>query len=84
MPRTPNLVARSLVDLDIPNLLLVNTTPSVDGKGIILHVRELEGDHAILDIRKLQEDTGASAVEEVNVLEEPLKILTSPLLIEHL
>ena len=80
---TTELVSRSLIDLDVPNLLLVNTTPSMDGKGIVLHLREVEGDHAILDARRLQEETGANSIEEVNVLEEKLSLLTAPLLIEH-
>ena len=77
------LVSRSLIDIDVPNLLLVNTTPSMDGKGIILHLREVEGGHAILDTRRLQEQTGAISIEEVSVLEEQLSLLTAPLLIEH-
>lgn len=77
------LVSRSLLDMDVPNLLLVNATPSMDGKGIVLHLREVEGDHAILDIRKLEEETGASGIEEVSILEEKLSLLTAPLLIEH-
>ena len=77
------LVSLSLLNLDVPNLLLVNTMPSMDGQGIVLHLREVEGDHAILDVRKLQEETGARAIEEVNVLEEPISLLTAPLLIEH-
>jgi len=77
------LVSRSLIDLGVPNLLLVNTTPSMDGKGIILHLREVEGGHAILDTRRIQEETGASSIEEVSVLEEHLSLLTAPLLIEH-
>ena len=77
------LVSRSLIDLAVPNLLLVNTTPSMDGKGIILHLREVEGGHAILDTHRLQDQTGASSVEEVSVLEEQLSLLTAPLLIEH-
>lgn len=77
------LVSRSLINLNLPNLLLVNTTPSIDKKGIILHLRELEGDHAILDIRRLLEETGATSAQEVNVLEEELSILTAPMLIEH-
>jgi alpha-mannosidase len=52
-------------------------------KGIILLLRELEGDHAILDVGRLMEETGATAVYEVNVLEEALKELSSPLLIAH-
>ena len=77
------LVSRSLINLNLPNLLLVNTTPSIDKKGIILHLRELEGDHAILDIRRLLEETGATSAQEVNVLEEELSILIAPMLIEH-
>jgi hypothetical protein len=77
------LVSRSLLDLGVPNLLLVNSTPSLDGKGIVLHLREVEGGHAIVDVRKLQEETGALSIEEVSVLEEQLSVLTAPLLIEH-
>ncbi len=77
------LVSRSLLDLGVPNLLLVNTTPSMDEKGIILHLREVEGGHAILDVRKLQEETGALSIDEVSILEEQLGQLTAPLLIEH-
>lgn len=80
---TTELLARSLIDLNVPNLLLVNTTPSMDGKGIILHLREVEGGHAILDVRRLQEETGAESIEEVSVLEERLGLLSAPLLIEH-
>lgn len=77
------LESRSLLDLGVPNLLLVNATPSVDGKGIILHLREVEGGHAILDVRKILEETGALSIHEVSVLEEELELLTGPLLIEH-
>ncbi len=77
------LVSRSLIDLGVPNLLLVNATPSMDGKGIILHLREVEGGHAIMDTRRIQEETGATSIEEVSVLEERLSLLTAPLLIEH-
>lgn len=77
------LVSRLLIDLGVANLLLVNSTPSVDGKGIVLHVREVEGDHGILDVRRLLEETGATSIQEVSILEEELKVLTSPLLIEH-
>jgi hypothetical protein len=77
------LVSRSLIDLDVPSLLLVNTTPSLDGKGIVLHLREVEGNPAMLDIRRLQEETGATSIEEVSVLEEQLSVLNDPLLFEH-
>ena len=77
------LTSRSFINLDAPNLLLVNTAPSLDEKGIILHVREVEGDHAILDIRRLKEETNAISIHEVNVLEEDLAVLKSELMIEH-
>ena len=77
------LVSRSLINIDVPNILLVNMSPSVDGRGVILHLREVEGDHAILDVGRLLEETGAISIEEVNILEEVLSILTSPILIEH-
>lgn len=78
-----DLVNRSLVNINVPNLLLVNTSLSLDEKGIILHMREVEGDHAILDIRRLLEETGATSAQEVNILEEELSELSAPLLIEH-
>jgi len=77
------LVSRSLLHIDVPNLLLVNSAPSADNKGIVLHLREIEGDHAILDIRRLMEETGASSIQEVNILEEELAELNAPLLMEH-
>ncbi|MEN8153086.1 MAG: glycoside hydrolase family 38 C-terminal domain-containing protein [Acidobacteriota bacterium] len=81
--KNTGLVSRSLINIDVPNLLLVNTTPSIDKKGIILHLREVEGGHAALDINRLLEETGAVSAQEVNVLEEELSLLTSPLQIEH-
>ena len=64
-------------------MLLVNATPSENGDGIILHVRETEGDHAILDITKMLQQTGASSIFEVNILEEEIEELNGPFLIEH-
>lgn len=81
--KKPNLISRSLLNLDVPNLLLVNLSPAVEGEGIILHLREVEGDHAILDIGRLLKETGASSITEVNILEEEISTLTAPLLIEH-
>lgn len=77
------LVNSSVINIDVANLLLVNTSLSLDEKGIVLHLREIEGDHAIVDIRRLIEETGATSAQEVNILEEPLAELTAPLLIEH-
>jgi len=76
-------VSKSLLNLNVPNLLLVNASPSMDEKGIILHVREVEGGHAILDINQIREQTGAISIQEVNILEEVIADLQAPLLIEH-
>ena len=67
----------------VPNLLLVSSRPSPDGSGILLHLRETEGDHAILDITKLLQNSNIKTVFEVNALGEEIKQLTSPTLIEH-
>ncbi|MBK8493176.1 MAG: hypothetical protein IPL49_20405 [Saprospirales bacterium] len=75
--------ARSVLDLGVPNLLLVDAQPSLSGDAVILHVREVEGDHAILDITRLLQETGARAISEVNVLEDEIQVSTGPLLIEH-
>ena len=86
-PGTPDSAkptfSASLIDFDLPNLLLVNAIPSSSGDGVLLHLRETEGDHAILDVPGLLRQTGASQAIEVNVLGEELKVLTKPVLIEH-
>ncbi len=80
---TINTVSRSLLDFELPNLLLVSARPLPSGDGVILHLRETEGDHAILDVPRLLDQTGASRATEVNVLGEEIKQLTKPTLIEH-
>ncbi|WP_185154096.1 glycoside hydrolase family 38 C-terminal domain-containing protein [Fulvivirga sp. M361] len=75
--------SKSLADFDLPNLLLVNARPLPSANGVILHLRETEGDHAILDISRLLDQTGATQAFEANVLGEALKQLTKPTLIEH-
>ncbi|MEN8247555.1 MAG: glycoside hydrolase family 38 C-terminal domain-containing protein [Bacteroidota bacterium] len=77
------LVSRTLIDIDDPNLLLVSSSLSMDRSGIILHLREVEGGNAQLDIEKLMKGTGAVEVQEVNVLEEKLTTLTGSLLFNH-
>ena len=78
-----NNTTKSLMDIDVENLLLVNAKPALTTNGIVLHIRETEGDHAIVDINRLKEQTGATEIFEVNVLENPLKKLIKPLLVEH-
>ncbi len=75
--------SKSMLNLAEPNLLLVDAQLSKNGDGIVLHLRETEGGHAILDVTRLMKDTGALSISEVNVLEEQINELTQPLLIEH-
>jgi len=76
--------SKSFIDLNtVSNLLLVSSRPSPGGNGILLHLRETEGDHAILDITKLLQNSNIKSVFEVNSIGEELRELTSPLLIEH-
>lgn len=77
-------IAQSILDLNAPkNLLLVNARPMEDGSGVLLHLRETEGDHAMLDITKILQHANIETITEVNVLGETLHTLDGPLLIEH-
>ncbi|MEW6237418.1 MAG: hypothetical protein AB1656_18705, partial [Candidatus Omnitrophota bacterium] len=70
-PNQNKALAFSALNLDVPNLLLVDAHPARYGKGIVLQLRELEGEKAALDFK----DSRASIrrIDEVNVLEEPVK-----------
>ncbi len=77
------LVSRSLMTIEPRNLLLVDIAPSLDEESIILHLREIEGDHATINIDHLKEQTQAATIDEVNVLEEKIRTLSGPLMFEH-
>ena len=57
----------SALQISAPNLALISARPARDGDGIVLHLREVEGQPAVAEF-----PAGTSAVE-VNVLEEPLR-----------
>jgi hypothetical protein len=79
---TAKAMESTLLDLNtVENLLLVSARPTEEG--IILHLRETEGDHAIIDITKLLQQENIKAVYEVNAIGEKLKELTGPVLVEH-
>ncbi len=76
--------SKSFIPLNEPeNLLLVSSRPSKDENGIILHLRETEGDHAVLDISGLLSNEHIKAVHEINSIGEKQKELRSFLLFEH-
>jgi hypothetical protein len=56
-----------------PNLLVVEYRPAADLKGIILHLREVAGQPASLARKDIVSATRISRLDEVNVLEQPLK-----------
>ncbi|MBK6949941.1 MAG: hypothetical protein IPH16_19365 [Haliscomenobacter sp.] len=72
-------VSVSLANLGAPNLLLVQAGLALDGKGIALQVREVEGKQAVLDIPGLQAATRSAKAVETNILEEEGAVLTAPL-----
>ncbi|PLW96454.1 MAG: hypothetical protein C0593_11605 [Marinilabiliales bacterium] len=75
-------ITETLLNLStVDNLLLVSARPAAEG--IILHLRETEGDHAVVDITKLLQQENIKAVYEVNAIGEKLKEITGPLLVEH-
>ncbi|MEM9142335.1 MAG: hypothetical protein AAGA86_05060 [Bacteroidota bacterium] len=77
-------VSKTIIDLNTPkNLLLVNSRPTDDGKGILLHLRETEGGHALLDVSKILQNPNLLGAWDVNVLGEKRKELGDSLLIEH-
>lgn len=73
----------TVINLFNDNILLVSAYPSMDEKGVILHLRETNGGHNHLDIDKILSTTNAVSAEEVNVLEEKLKDLNGDVHINH-
>ncbi len=75
--------SKSLINLNVPNLLVVNISPSLDNNGIILHIRELEGKHTHLNIDDLLNQTQANLASQINVLEEKMKDLRGEIHVDH-
>jgi len=73
---------RSVLNIDVPNLLLVDSQLASTNEAIVLHLRETEGDQAMLDVDRLKRETKALSISEVNVLGEEIQVLTKPLLFE--
>ena len=63
----------SLLSSEIPDLLLVNATPSVNGQGIVLQLREVSGKSVEIYPKDLLNLDKAMEVFEVNAIGEPLK-----------
>ena len=61
-----------------PNLLVVEYRPAADLKGIVLHLREIAGQPAALAKKDIVSATRISRLDEVNVLEQPLRTRLDP------
>lgn len=67
-----NPLEQSLLRVDADNILLVSTKPASDGKGIILHLREIEGRPAEFSISIPGVSENSLDIKEVNALEETI------------
>ncbi|NUQ22324.1 MAG: hypothetical protein HUU34_00105 [Saprospiraceae bacterium] len=72
-------VSVSLAALGSPNILLVQACLAMDGRGVALQVREVEGKPAVLDIPGLKAAARAAKAVETNILEEKAAVLNGPL-----
>jgi hypothetical protein len=63
----------STLRISAPNVALVSTRPARDGKGIILHLRELEGKATRVRLATAAPAIAIESVSETNLFEEQLK-----------
>ena len=52
--------------------MLVNTSPALDGDGVILQLRELDGQSCEIKLGELLDSSGAHSAIEVNALENEI------------
>lgn len=74
---TELLSTKSLLDIDYPNILLINARPSIDGNGVILLLRETSGQSTEIDINELLINNKYKNATVVNALEYELKPVNS-------
>ena len=71
-----------MFSLGIPDVLLVNATPSKTGKGIICHFREISGKTCKLDPRYLFKLDKAVNCAEVNAIGEFIRKVNEPVIFQ--
>lgn len=59
----------SFFDLETPGVLLVSYRPSLDGSGIVLHLREVNGSTLSIPSASILKKNSAKSITEVNVTE---------------
>jgi hypothetical protein len=70
-PASSNIIP--VMAFSAPNLLVVEYRPAADLKGIVLHLREVAGQPASLARKEITSAARISRLDEVNVLEQPLR-----------
>jgi len=84
--QTPDtvIIPRSFIGDALRNVLMVSAHPSLDGKGVVLHLRETDGKPTrfplhdyLVSIIDLMSATRATEAFEVNVLEEEVALVAS-------
>lgn len=71
------LEQRCVLPIDAPNLILVAARPSSHGRGVILHLREVEGKASRVDVSGWQIAGAPAKVHEVSVLEDEVGAIVS-------
>ncbi len=64
--------ACSLVSIDVPGVVVVDTQPAVDG-GVVLHIREVAGQPLTLDLGNVKTWADVEEATEVNALGDPIQ-----------
>ena len=70
--KSPEPPACSLVSIDVPGVVVVDTQPAAGG-GVVLHVREVAGETTTLDLGNVRTWTDIEAAAEVNALGDPVQ-----------
>ncbi|MCA9254045.1 MAG: hypothetical protein KDA33_00340, partial [Phycisphaerales bacterium] len=70
------LVSKTILPLDRSNVILIAARPASDGDGLILHLREVDGEPATIDTSAWKIGGAAARVREVTVLGLPLSELS--------
>ncbi|MCF8369281.1 MAG: hypothetical protein K9G76_09590 [Bacteroidales bacterium] len=75
---------KTILNLDYPGVILVNASPSINGKGVVLQLRETDGVSSEIETDKIFSRSSIKTISVVNVLEEPLQINPQQIKIEAL
>ncbi|MDD4869892.1 MAG: glycoside hydrolase family 38 C-terminal domain-containing protein [Kiritimatiellae bacterium] len=62
----------SAINVELPNILLVESRPMANGEGIFLHLREIEGKSASINLKNMVAAVPLRKMDELNVVEQPL------------